>query len=459
MKHQQSEKVPSTIKLVLGLSSLLAITVLFQSSSESSSVFNNNHKQTASSVIENPLTKHDSLRSASSSVIGIVSKNTNNVPPSTRTKDENTTATTTTAVITNTDASPAVASTTTTEAKPRLFTCGFDLWNLGHHLFGDLEHVGRFGETSTGGTEQQQPLPQDILLQGGLNGPCHKSPEQEFPGKVLFVHSEARTGGDAEKQEWNERFFKLGPTENAEPMMMGNANALSLSSSTTSRALPMVTFGAIYFVSTTTPEQRQWILDAASRPNSSLQNPATREAVVYLVNRCGTFRKQAAIEISDILPIHQNPKCSKPNSHHFEAIPKDEYWKPRNSYQENYKLYSKYKYCLVMENTSTNNYITEKLFMAFMGGCLPIYWGSQDTIFALFNKDAFVFYDKDAPEKALAELEYLQSNQTYYQEKMAQPILAHNGQQESVAEAYLSLAQDVGNGRLRSRIRKMLGII
>lgn len=28
---------------------------------------------------------------------------------------------------------------------PRLFTCGFDLWNLSSQLFGDLELAGRFG--------------------------------------------------------------------------------------------------------------------------------------------------------------------------------------------------------------------------------------------------------------------------------------------------------------------------
>ncbi|KAL3934258.1 MAG: hypothetical protein SGBAC_009980 [Bacillariaceae sp.] len=207
-----------------------------------------------------------------------------------------------------------------------------------------------------------------------------------------------------------------------------------------------------------------------------------REAIVFVVNRCGTFRKQVAMDIAqhfhhNLLPIHQNPKCQKmmmkknsiaqEENLLFQAIPKED-WKPRNAYKENYQLYSKYKYCLVMENTpvATDNYITEKLFLAFMGGCLPIYWGTKD-VFELFNPDAFVFYDYDyaitaddndnnhASNNAIGELQYLQANRTYYDWKMEQPILAHG---PASAEAYLSLSEDVGNGRLRTRIRNMLGI-
>jgi hypothetical protein len=314
---------------------------------------------------------------------------------------------------------------------PRVFVCGFDLWNLRNQLFGDLEFAGRFGEATS-----ITSLETDILLQGGLNGPCSTSPDGSFPGKILFVHSEARKGGDAEKHLWNDRFFKLGPSED--------------SPSTSERSMPGILFGAIVFVSATTAEQRQWILD----PTKKRKVVDPRPAIIYVVNRCGTFRNEAALELSKAagLEIHQNPKCPKRNDK-FLAIPNED-WTTRDLYKENWRLYSKYKYCLVIENTDTADYITEKLFMAFLGGCLPIYWGTMD-VWNLFNRRAFVFYDMDNPSEALEEIKYLEANETAYKEKLDQQILAHG---QATIEKYLSLADDVGKGSLKHQIRAMLGI-
>lgn len=312
---------------------------------------------------------------------------------------------------------------------PRVFVCGFDLWNFRIQLFGDLEFAGRFGEGVAS-------VETDILLQGGLNGPCSKSPDTGFPGQILFVHSEARKGGDAEKHLWNARFFKLGPSEEESPSSMS-----------------VVSFGAIYFVSATTQEQRQWILDPNKKRKAVYDSStAARRAIVYVVNRCGTFRNEVAVEFSEVLPIHQNPKCP-PRNDNFVSIPKED-WTGRDLYMENWKLYSKYKYCLVIENTDTRDYITEKLFLAFLGGCLPIYSGTKD-VWKIFNRRSFVFYDMHNPHEALDEVKYLERNETAYKEKLDQPILA-NGKE--TIEKYLSLADDVGNGVLKRQIRTMLGI-
>lgn len=308
---------------------------------------------------------------------------------------------------------------------PRVFVCGFDLWNFSANLFGDLAFAGRFESAS-------DALPSDVLLQGGLNGPCSSSPDSSFPGRILYIHSESRTGGDAEKQLWNERFFKIGPSDSSE------------------RSLPIVSFGAIFFASATTKEQRTWIIDPARKQKSTY----VWDAAVYVVNQCRTFRNEAAIELSEALDmkIHQNPKCPKRNSN-FVSIPK-EIWTGRNAYYENWKLYRKYKYCLVFENTATSNYVTEKIFMAFMGGCIPIYWGTRD-IFDIFNAKAFVYYNKDNPEQALQEIKLLQDDDLAYQEKVQAPILAHGNE---TIEKYLSLADGIGNGSLKHQIRSMMGL-
>lgn len=209
----------------------------------------------------------------------------------------------------------------------------------------------------------------------------------------MFLHSEARKEADAEKQKRNDRFFKLGPSD----------------SPFHERTLSIVTFGAVSFASATTKEQHSWILDPSKKPKST--DP--REAVVYVVNRCGTFRNEAFLELAETLDmkIHQNPKCPKRNSN-FDSIPKED-WTRRDSYFENWKLYSKYKYCLVIENTVTSEDITEKIFPAFMGGCIPIYWGSKD-VWNVFNLKAFVFYDMDHPNEALEEIKRLKDNDTAY---------------------------------------------
>lgn len=323
-----------------------------------------------------------------------------------------------------------------TIASAKLFVCGFDLNNFKDFIFGDLEFAGRFGE-STG----IEPTSQDILLQGGTLGPCVLSPEEKFPGKILFVNSESRKDSDSAKHLRNERFFMLGPTAKE-----------------SHRSMSIVSFGAIFFVSTTTNEQRQWILDPSKKKkpsnNDRHQQTSVRDAIVYVVHRCGTVRNEAAIELTESLnmTIHQNPKCPIRNKN-FHPIPKQD-WTKRDRYYENWKLYSKYRYCLVLENTATSKYITEKIFLAFLGGCIPIYWGTRD-IFNIFNPKSFVFYDLDNPDKALREIQRLETNQTAYKEKLDEPILAHG---EKTVEEYLSLADDIGNGRLKYKIRAMMGL-
>ena len=108
-----------------------------------------------------------------------------------------------------------------------------------------------------------------------------------------------------------------------------------------------------------------------------------------------------------------------------------------------------------MENTKLSGYITEKIILAYMGGCIPIYWGTND-VFDVFHKDSFVYYDIENPNEALRELSMLQSNKTLLEWKQRAPILANGNQ---TIDKYFSFSQDVGNGQLRKQIRQMMGII
>ena len=80
-----------------------------------------------------------------------------------------------------------------------------------------------------------------------------------------------------------------------------------------------------------------------------------------------------------------------------------------------------------MENKASPGYISEKLFNAFLGGCLPIYYGTRE-VFDIFSKEAFIFYDINQPEPALNEIQYLQQNNSAYMERLNHPILRNGNQ-------------------------------
>ena len=107
-----------------------------------------------------------------------------------------------------------------------------------------------------------------------------------------------------------------------------------------------------------------------------------------------------------------------------------------------------------MENKKYPGYVTEKILMAFLGGTVPIYYGSA-WVFRIFNGNAFVYYDWDDPAPALAQIAHLERNRTAYLEMLRAPILA-NGVE--TLEKYFSIRDDIGGGQLKSRILSMLSV-
>ena len=70
------------------------------------------------------------------------------------------------------------------------------------------------------------------------------------------------------------------------------------------------------------------------------------------------------------------------------------------------------------ENDNTENYVTEKVFDAFIAGCVPLYYGSNNNPEpGLINKDAVIFWTKDSDNAANRELiRRLKEDENYYNE-------------------------------------------
>jgi hypothetical protein len=268
-----------------------------------------------------------------------------------------------------------------------------------------------------------------------MHGPCMNTQpssymryiEQHFQGKAVFVNGESRGNIPTEYHPHNHLYQVGGPISDT-------AHSIR------------VYYGASSLFVMQPPYRWQWLFDPSQRP----QWNGERSKLIYFVSNCQPRRQQAAAELASAVPVDTFGHCTVDNAtrpHLKTEFPELKI----QGHSDNWKLYNHYKYCLVMENKDAGQYITEKIVWAFLGGCLPIYWGTQE-IFDIFNRDAFLFYQ---PGKTLEEIMYLEKNSTAYYERLAAPILANGNQ---TVRDYFSLTDDIGGGHLKHRIRSMLGL-
>lgn len=111
-----------------------------------------------------------------------------------------------------------------------------------------------------------------------------------------------------------------------------------------------------------------------------------------------------------------------------------------------------YRFTLAMENRVKAGYITEKIINAFLGGTIPIYYGTLDVL-SIFNPKSFIFFDILNPTAALDEILWLEQNPDEYYKKLTQPILLDGN---ATLEKYFSLSDEIGGGKLRHEILNML---
>jgi hypothetical protein len=306
-------------------------------------------------------------------------------------------------------------SNTTVDAKRmkpyRLYLCGKSF---------SYPHVAKslFKKVGTLAPSKGQFFSTDILVHAETST-CPVL--QSFPGKVLRINCESNSVKTKRKNH-----FILGPIVQQQKQSM--------------------LFYCIsrYFetIKNTNPE---WISKSAIQrlPNSG------KLFLIFIESNCVKYRDtffRSMIELGMRPSI--GGRCAKSFPSAQVKIPH------RKARFGNPSIYQNYRFALCMENKVSPGYITEKLLLAFIGGGIPIYSGTQE-VFNLFNRKAFVYYDANDPKKTLDKLTYLESHPEAYKEMQKQPILA-NG--TFTLEKYFSLDDDVGNGLLRKQILKLMDV-
>jgi len=195
-------------------------------------------------------------------------------------------------------------------------------------------------------------------------------------------------------------------------------------------------------------------------PTTFMTNPALRPRsdmthfMIYSNSNCVHFREEIAGRLSQIGDLHYGGKCKgiaedRTNLTQVNTKTTIQNW------SENTIINKQYRFCLVMEHEKDHDsYITEKILMAFVAGCIPVYWGPE-LIFDLFNSKSFIFYNISNPQPSLDQVRELESDVEKYNAMLAEPIAA-NG--DKTIEKYFSFDDNVGGGALKKKIRKMLGV-
>lgn len=117
-----------------------------------------------------------------------------------------------------------------------------------------------------------------------------------------------------------------------------------------------------------------------------------------------------------------------------------ELWNKFNNDKEAYLKIFKFNIC--SENDNTDHYVTEKIFDAFIAGCIPLYYGSNNNPEpGLINKDAVIFWNKDGNNESNRELICrLKIDDKYYNEFIRQPKLLPYAE-EYVVERFTELKE------------------
>ena len=289
-----------------------------------------------------------------------------------------------------------------------VYLCGYRFWLFCEAVFAGSVCTDRPAEFATA---------TDLLIVG-MHAACEV--DIVFPGTVLYINGEPNSTHIAAK-----RAYYLGPPTEQK---------------VTQREFPFVSIAAL-----NVPNAFKYF--TMKRKNSR------KGFLLYVSRRCLEHRETAFNMFSALGPVTTAGKCNGstvPNAKQMNDKLIVQLRSERNNgaWKDAGTLYTDFKFGLVMENTYKKGYISEKILNAFIGGTVPIYYGHED-VFSVFNRKAFVYFDRLDPLKTLASVEELLRDSKKYEEMLSEPILA-----DGAVEKYFSL---YGMGKQRAEILQLIG--
>jgi len=263
---------------------------------------------------------------------------------------------------------------------------------------------------------------------------CDLNPD-DFPGKTLIVSGEAEYRSGVYSLPSGQRTYYLSPKAD----------------SYNSLRLPFVSMLLMTRSRLRAPSDKEMmkVMDKNQKPKNNLEH-----FLLYAVSNCVVFREDAFDALARIREVHYAGSCHGNDQGLEDRKLLSPYNMDRNEgANNNFKIFPNYRFSLVMENQNAEGYISEKILNAFLGGTVPIWYGTTE-IFDVFNHKAFIYYDINKPQEALDQITYLEQNREEYLKMLDEPILADG---HKTIEKYFTFRDDVGNGSLGRRIRSMLG--
>lgn len=288
----------------------------------------------------------------------------------------------------------------------RLFSCGYNLSVFNEEVLPEYEEVNFIASS---------PNVNDVLVVG-LHLGC---PEAiRFPGKIVYVNGESYLPDGMDKLSLKE--FYLGPVAPGQGVWTQHMQ--------------------LYYASIAVLTLRK-----AGSFEAFKQRPKGTNAgfMLYTSSRCLEHRENALRLFSEIGEVSVAGSCHGNLQNYKRVIRKGPSW------ETGAEIYGNYKFGLVMENSDVPGYVTEKIVSAFIGGTIPIYYGTQD-VFKIFNARAFIYYNISNPESAVEQVRRLMNNSSAYREMLNEPIATWQQFQK-----FFSLKQ---GGALTYEIRAFLRI-
>ena len=124
-----------------------------------------------------------------------------------------------------------------------------------------------------------------------------------------------------------------------------------------------------------------------------------KKLVASFITNCVKWRADYIRELMKYIHIDQWGNCFKNTEGDF--------WKTRKGHYSNYKIdflqKNQYKFVISFENNVDVDYVSEKVYDAYLARTIPIYYG-EEGIFDLIPGNSTFIYAKDYTPKQLADL-------------------------------------------------------